>query len=118
MTDILTNAQKIHNKIAELEEERDKLLPASYDKAKAISEYDKQIAITTLKLKNGLITEFEGVKISNLPATLVRDIAKGICYKECFDKEIGESNYKAIVSIMESIRAELNGLQSINKYLE
>lgn len=118
MDDILTNAQKIHNKIAELEEQRERLLPASFDKAKSISDYDKAIAITELKLRNGLITEFEGVQINSLPVTLIRDIAKGICYKENFNKEIGESNYKAIISIMDAIKAEMNGFQSINKHIE
>lgn len=118
MDDILTTANKIHNKIKELEEQRENLLPASFDKAKSISEYDKAIALTELKLRNGLITEFEGVSISNLPVTLIRDIAKGICYQENFNREIGESNYKAIVSIMDAIKAEMNGLQSINKHIE
>lgn len=116
--DIITTAIKIEAKIAELEQERDRILPASFDKATAISNYDKEMALTIVKLRNGVIKSWEGQDISNLPATLIIPVAKGICFQECFSSEIAENNYKGIISIIEAIKAELNGLQSINKHLE
>ncbi len=117
--DILTSAQRIQNKIAELEKKRDDIFDYANDKADAISIYEKNLAVTILKLKNGNIKSFEGVPIpEKLAITLIRDIAKGICYKDVFTKEANEAGYKGLVTICECIRAELNGLQSINKHLE
>lgn len=116
--DVISIAQKIERKIAELEEMREQILPASFDKAKSISEYDKAIAITILKLKNGVIKEWEGVSCAGLAQSLVPAIAKGICFQQCFDKECGENNYKAILSCIESLKAEMNGYQSINRHLD
>ncbi len=48
----------------------------------------------------------------------MKEIAKGIVYKESFAKESGDAEYKATVSIVDAIKAELNGLQSINRHLE
>ena len=117
--DILTNAQKIHNKIEELEKKRDDIFQFANDKADSISIYEKNLALTILRIKNGNIKFFEGVPIpEKLAVTLIRDVAKGICYKDVFTKEANEAGYKGIVTICECIRAELNGLQSINKHLE
>jgi len=117
--DVLTNAQRIHNKIEELEKKREDIYQFAQDKADAISIYEKNLALTILKLKNGNIKYFDGVPIpEKLAITLIRDVAKGICYKDIFTKEANEAGYKGLITICECIRAELNGLQSINKHLE
>lgn len=116
--DVITIASKIEEKIKQLEEMRDNILPASFDKAKGISQYDREVAITILKLKSGIIKEWEGISCVGIAQTLIPAIAKGICFQACFDKELGEGNYKAILSCIESLKAELNGYQSINKHLE
>jgi hypothetical protein len=117
--DILTNKQRIESKIQELETHRDSIFDASKDKATALSEYDKEIALTILKLKNGNIKNFEGEEIPDpCPITIMKDIAKGICYLKSFKKEEKDGAYKGLVVIIDSIKAELNGLQSINKHLE
>ena len=111
-------AELIQNKISELDQERPRLFDAAQSKAQAVSEYDKAVAIATLKLRNGTITEFEGEPIKNLPANLIPNIAKGICYKECFLKEAEEGCYKAVLTNIEVLKTQMNGLQSINKYLD
>lgn len=111
-------AELIQDKIAELDSERPKLFDSAQSKAQAISEYDKSLAIATLKLRNGTITELEGEPIKNLPANLIPIVAKGLCYQECFTKESEEGCYKAVISNIEAIKAGLNGLQSINKHLD
>lgn len=116
--DVVTIAEKIEAKIAQLEQARDEILDRSQEKAQAISQYDKSLAIAMLKLKNGLIAEFETINCIGLPATLIPSVAKGICYKECFDKEANDSGYKALITIIDAIKAELNGLQSINRHLD
>lgn len=117
-TDIITTVQKIENKIAELERERADLIDAGIEKANCIANYDKALAITILRIKNGDIAEYEGQSLNKLPAVLIDKIAKKIVYREMFDKEAAESVYKSKVVIMEAIRAEINAYQSVNKYIE
>lgn len=111
-------AELIQNKISELEKERPLLFDCSQSKAQAISDYDRALAICVIKIKNKSITHFEGEPIGNPPANLIPLIAKGICYQECFKKEAEEAGYRAVLSNIEAIKAELNGLQSINRHLD
>jgi hypothetical protein len=110
-------ATLIQDKIRELEAERPKLFDASQSKANAISNYDRALAIAMLKIRNGVKLSLDGEPIVNPPANLIPYIAKGLCYNECFDKEAEESLYKAVVSNIDAIKAEMNGLQSINRNL-
>lgn len=116
--DVITISEKIQSKIAELEEARGHIMDNAQGKAQSISEYDRALALAIVKLRNNQITQFEGVPCTNLPATLIIPIAKGIVFQESFDKEANEAAYKGCLSIIEAIKAELNGLQSINKHLE
>lgn len=116
--ELIKTMQKIEAKITALESARAELIDAAIDKANAVSNYDRQLSITILKLKNGLIESFEGLPSIGLPATLIEKVAKGIIYQAAFDKESAEDIYKSKVISIEAIRAELNGLQSINKYVE
>lgn len=77
-------------------------------RAKAISNYDKQlkIAIVTLK-ENG-----------KFPATLIEKIAKGVCSDHRLTLELAEVGYKACISNLEALKAQLNGYQSIYKHLD
>jgi len=43
---------------------------------------------------------------------------QGICWEECLKRTDADGCYKGLITIMESLKAELNGLQSINKHLE
>ena len=101
-----------------MESARAELIDAAIDKANAISNYDRQLSITILKLKNGLIESVEGMPAVGLPATLIEKVAKGIIYQDALDRELAEDTYKSKVISIDAIRAELNGLQSINKYIE
>jgi hypothetical protein len=118
MDDILTTAQKIKSKIEDIEKMADKLQQAGIEKASTSADYDRAIAITSLRLRNGVIEEWEGEKVGSLPATLIPGIAKGICYKESYDKEMGETGYKSLTTKIDAHKAVLNGLQSINKVVQ
>ena len=112
--DILTLTKQIHEKNAELEKKREMIYNASKQRAKAISDHKKARALTVLKLKHGQIKEFEGVPIpSSLPATLINNIAEGICFKELLLREEKDGGYKGLIAVCDCIKAELNGLQSI-----
>lgn len=114
--DLISTISKIEELAGNLAKMRGSLKKFSDAKAVAISEYDKALALTMIKLKNGMITEFEGQHIDTLPATLIEKIAKGICYKESLAIESAEGTYKSAITAIESLKAELNGYQSINRY--
>jgi hypothetical protein len=118
MNDLISIRDKIEAKIAELETHRNCIIDASETRANGIANYDRELAKTVLKLKNNLIAEFEGIEIKTLPATLIPAVAKGIIWKKCLEKEQGESGYKGLLTCIESLKAELNGYQSINKNLD
>jgi len=117
--DILSSKQRIEAKIQELETHREAIFNAATEKAKSLAIYRKQKAITILKLKNKMIPSFEGVVISYpLAVTLIESISTGICYAELYKRWDADGSYKGLITIMEALKAELNGLQSINKHLE
>ena len=116
--DILTNAAKIEYTISQISEKADRIEEATEEKATCLANYEREIAVTILKLKNGAIMEFEGQPIKSLAANLIPIVAKGICYKESFDKEMAEGNYKGLITIIEALKAQLNGYQSLNKTMQ
>ena len=59
-----------------------------------------------------------GIAIGNARENPLSEIIKGLCYKELYEMEESEALYKALISNIESVRAELNAYQSINKYLD
>ena len=117
--DILTNKQRIESKIQELEMHREALFNAATKKAQTLSDYRKTKAITILKLRNKQIEKFEGVNILYpLQTTIMDSVASGICFKEVLERYEADALYKGLITVMESLKAELNGLQSINRHLE
>jgi len=115
--DALDTRQKIEFSISEIENLIEELDDSAQMKANGSANYDKALAVAILKLKNGVIREFEGQKIEGLPATVLTSIAKGIIYKEAFDKEAGEALYKSLLTKIEARKAILNGHQSISKII-
>lgn len=105
--EIIQIADQIRKKIGLLEHFREQLEEASLNKAKAISEYDSMVAIETLKLKD------EGY-----PTTILDKLAKGKCADYRYAQDLAETKYKSINTIIDSIKAELNGYQSIFRWLE
>ena len=55
--------------------------------------------------------------IKNPPTTIIEKVAKGICWKECLEKDLAETQYKVNLEKADIIKAQLNGYQSINRYL-
>jgi len=116
--EIVKIANKIVEKIGTLEMGRDLLKDKATDKAETIATYEKALAVTIIRLKNGAEFEIDGHKVKNPLATIMEKIAKGICYQEKLDMELAEASYKNAIVGMAAIQAELNGYQSIFKHLE
>jgi len=110
--------EEILHKIKELRTARSVIFKAAIHKAEAIAYYSRKVSITEIKLKNGLIDKFDGIEIGKVTASAARKIAEGLCWKELHAKEAAEGIYKANISNIEAIKAELNGLQSVNRHLD
>lgn len=112
-------ADLIQDKIAEIRIARLLIKEYATRKSTSAAKYSKQIAIVTLQLKNNQIEQFEGEIIPPNPAvTLIKTLAEGICWEAELEKEEGENQYKGLIAILDAIKAELNGLQSVNRHLD
>lgn len=116
--DVVTVGEKIEKSIEELKKMRLHFKDRSTKKANAIAEYDKELAITILKLRQGEEVEFEGKIIKDPPVSVLEKIAKGVVWQKKLELELAENNYKSLVTNIECVKSELNGLQSLNKHLE
>jgi len=87
-------------------------------RAITIAEYDRDLGITLVKLRNGVEMQCGGESITNPPATITEKIAKAIVWESRMKLEQAEASYKVAVQNADSLRAKLNGLQSIFRRLE
>lgn len=115
--DPITIADKIEGTIALIDSERRNLDHLARDKAQAQSDYDRAMTLTVLKLNNGHLHFQDHEPIGKIVQSNIPLIAKGICWRECLEKESTDALYKACISNLEALKAQLNGLQSINRYL-
>ena len=106
--DILNVKDAIEKLISEIGKCRRDIETKGNARAKAISNYDKQLKIAIVVLKD------EG----KFPATLIEKIAKGVCCDHREQLELAEVAYKACISNLEALKAQLNGYQSIYRHLE
>jgi len=115
--DVIEVAKRMNHRINALEKARDNLQSLASLKAESIALYEKVLAVTIIKIKNGMEVELNERHIVNPPVTIMEKIAKGICWEEKLAMEKAEAMYKAEVVSVTALVAELNGYQSINKYL-
>jgi len=118
MKELVGIAKDIHSIIEEMTRERQNISTVAQNKAKAIGDYDKAIALTIVKLRNGISFEFDGQTIQNPPVTIIEKIAKGICSEKGVEADKQEALYRATLSNLATLQAQLNGLQSLLKYME
>ncbi|MDD4689052.1 MAG: hypothetical protein PHE51_04820 [Eubacteriales bacterium] len=117
--DLIYISTEIQKRINDLSNGRKIIAQRSEEKAKYISEYEKKMAVVIMRLKNGEKFDIEGHTVGGeLPANLIEKIARGVCWKEKMDMERADGFYRAAVSGMSSLESELNGLQSILRYLK
>lgn len=116
--EVVNVAKRIEDKIHLLEQGRSQLQELAHAKAQTLADYEKQLAITLLRLKNGQELALDGHKARGLAATYMEKVARGMCWQERLAADEAEANYKLTVSKMESVKAELNGYQSIFRHLD
>ena len=116
--DVVKCAKIIEKIVAEIGEVRKKIKDKGEAKAKTISGYDKSLAITLAELGHNENYELNKKTYKQPPITLRKTIAKGIVADFLYEKEIADSDYKACISNLEALKAQLNGYQSIYKHLD
>jgi hypothetical protein len=116
--DVISVTKLIQDKIKLLVSMRKEIRDRSVKKADAIAEHDKALAITLIRLKNGETMGVDGHKINRPGLTVMGKIAKGIVWQERHRMEEADALYKSLISNIDSVQSELNGLQSINRWLE
>ena len=115
--EVVNLSDEILRKNQILENMRREIRGRSERKAKAISNYDKRLALIMIKLRNGVDITFEGQQVKDTPTTIIEKIARGMCWKERLEMEEADAEYKSLITNIETVKAEMNGLQSINKHL-
>ena len=105
---VLEVAEQIEKIITEIGKCRRQIEEKGTARARAISDYDKQLRIAIITLKD----------TGKFPATLIEKIAKGVCAPQIEAREIAESGYKAVISNLNALMAQLNGYQSIYRHLD
>ena len=116
--EIIKVSEQIELKIKTLEKGRALLQERATNKAETDALYDKAMARTLIQLKNGVKFTLDDQVIENPPASYCEKIARGICWKEKLAANLAESEYKNAIEGLRCIEAELNGWQSINRYLQ
>lgn len=96
-------SQQINDKIKELEVLKEQL------KFTAIKEAEYSLALAKVMLK---------LRSEGMPITLIRDVAKGDCWKEQMDKDTEKANYDIVKEKVDIVKSQLNGYQTIHKHLE
>lgn len=118
MNDVITVSKKMQEKIQQLDNLYKEINLAGEEKAKAVSDYEKHLAKTVIRLRNNDSFNIDGNIISGPPVSIIDRIAKGLCWQESMNKDLAETKYKCLIKQIDIILAQLNALQSINKYLK
>lgn len=116
--DVIKTRDAIESLINQLEKAKAQIKDRGKRKAETLAEYDKQLAITIIKLKNGVKFKLGDVETMDMPATIIEKTAKGICFQEKLDMETADAEYKSLITYIEVTEAQLNGFQSINRHLD
>jgi len=88
------------------------------DKAQTLAQYDRKICTTLVGLREGESYKIGEKKIKQLPVSILDKVAKGICWEERLQMELAEAKYKACITNIEALKAQLNAQQSIYRHLD
>lgn len=111
-------SELIAARIRRLEEVRNEIAEKGEAYSMALADYEKELGLTMLKLENGAITEHEGFSCEKIGKTNMEKIARSICWNYRLQMETAEKDYKACLVIIDALKAELTGYQSLYKNQE
>jgi len=114
LTDV---ADEIEKKIHDLEKMRKQIRKFAEEKAIAIAEYRHARATVIIRLRNGISYKLDEEVVEKPPVSIIESLTRGICWKEKLEETKATEIYKSAITAIESLKAELNGWQSIYRYL-
>ena len=88
------------------------------DGVNAITKKAKEYATNEKEYRLALSKEIMKLKTEGLQATLIPDVARGNVSEIKFKRDLAELEYKTYRDMIEGLKAELSGLQTIYKRLE
>lgn len=116
--EVIKVSKTIENLIREIGKSRREIEAKGRARAKAIMEYEKAVAICMATLRNDKVYMLAGKQYPQPPVSIIEKLAKGICAQQRYDLEVAEAGYKACISNLQALMAQLNGYQSIYKHLD
>lgn len=78
-------------------------------------DYKRKLAVTLIKLKNGVALELEGETIESPPATISVKIAEGICAEESMAMDVAANSWRLSLENLKNIATQITALQSLLK---
>ncbi len=115
MPDMQNIAQTMTKIIDELGVRRKQIEQLGVDRAKTEAKYDKHTTITMAELEHGATCMISETDITSKTATGLKEKAKGICWEYKQEMMIAESAYKACITNIDCLKAQLNAMQSLYK---
>lgn len=115
--DVLNVANEIEAKIKLLDSAREALRKRVKAKIETAGSYEKLLAQTIIRARNGQPITIDQDTTTDIPVTILEKIAKGACWKEKMAMDEADALYRSILTQIEIIQSQLNGWQSINRYL-
>ncbi len=116
--DIIDICNDMNKYVTLIAEARRKLKATAQRVGDAEAEYYKKKGIVNLQLIAGKIIEFEGERVGSLTASDRVAVVKAMCFQQLAEKETAKAKYKALVTYIDALKAELNARQSQFRYLD
>lgn len=116
--DIIRVKDCIEKLIAEIGHCRREIETKGKMRATAIKNYDLRIGVTLAELRHTENFTLKDKIYNAPPVTIMEKIAKSICADVRFELEIAESGYKACLTNLSALLAQLNAYQSLFRHLE
>lgn len=106
--EVVEIAKRIEGIISEIGKCRRQIEKKGMERARTLAIYDVRLGTAVQVLRE------EG----KFPATLIEKIAKKLCADDRQKMDEAEIMYKACISNLEALKAQLNGYQSIFRHLD
>ena len=113
--------EQIYLKVLQLGKARRALEDQARKKAEARARWKKERAkkmIDLRDLKKDEVIKWEGKDLKNLPVTMIKYVAEGMVNDLEGDMYLQDDLYDYLKTTCYNLASEMNGLQSINKYME
>lgn len=108
----------IIDRVSLLAQGRKELKTRAERRAQTTALYEKELAKTIIKLRNGEEMLLDNEVVRDVPITVLEKISKGICWENKIKMDEADMFYKNASVGLNSLMSEVNALQSLLKYQE